>query len=967
MADKERLASFLDDLRMLETHGVGVTAEVSENGDLSPVGGLWAKLGKQTIDLARRGLLHVVVVAENQADVPDDYIDRDDQPLCVIKARTVADAIHQLNAQTLPRRAVREHERLACEHLDMLGHVAPIETLYQVTPLLREVKPSRSLPGMDAENAEAVYEVELSRWEEEFARPGLYQTVDLAEVFAQARRSKEGKEEAPRFVVIGPPGSGKSTLQQYLAWQAVQGRLQVCGRQLLPIRIRLQDWEAGTTREGLPEQDLVGYLTMKYQRLNPAPSDKLWKAWLHRGEVLLLFDGLDEIEGKALFINIFKRMLTDFPQCSAIVTCRTVSLEQHRSLCPDFPVFTVAGLSPGQREAFIRAFPGRSSTHYNPEQLIEQLKHLPQLSPLTANPLLLGVICYVGATLEKSALPTTRAELYDKVAGLLLERNPKRVTVHYPGEEPSLAEKAAVLGRVALQLFMAGGRRLTFTDQELTEAFKQALSEEGYGEAPAAWANALRKDVEQNSGIMQGNPRQGFFFFHLTVHEFLAASALANIVNKNGWETPIQKSGKPVSVARLMDRKAWEPAWQEVFSFLTGKLDAPLPLLSRLADKNRDDLFRHRLALAAMCLPEALAKLGQQPSVSDRITNEMLAVWVQHEQEETLPTVSHFTRTLPALGQVEGKIAGIPLLDWCCQQLRELNPDSRAAAVELMGLIGETVARRPVVLVLLTKILRDSRTDVVARAKTVTALRRIGPVASQQHPDLLSALEHVALHDANWFVRSEAIRAIEQMGSRVVEEAGKGRDATALRGVNTTSLTNQGHMSFSQNDLATLLQTLSNENLLARAQALSTLERLGASAAQCSETIPALIQVALHDRNSSLRAHATRVLGQLGRAVADHPSGLPTLVQVVVRDKDVGVRAQALHALGEIGDMAIRYPEVIPTLLNALQDEEGDVRFSASEALEKIMAQGVRIFQRKWKGIGRKRLEVKRVDELATL
>jgi HEAT repeat protein len=524
---------------------------------------------------------------------------------------------------------------------------------------------------------------------------------------------------------------------------------------------------------------------------------------------------------------------------------------------------------------------------------------------------------------------------------------------------------------------MAGDRRLTFTDQELTEAFKQALREEGYGEAPAAWANALRKDVERNSGIVQGNPRQGFFFLHLTVHEFLAASALANIVNKDGWETPIQSTGNPVSIARLMDRKAWEPAWQEVFSFLAGKLTEPLPLLSLLIDTNRDDLFRHRLALAAACLPEALSKLGQQPSVADRITGELLAMWMQHDQKETLPAVSHFTRTLPALGQVNGKVAGIPLLEWCCQQLCELNPALRAAAVELVGLIGETVARRPIVLTLLTEILRDSRTDVVARAKTVTALRRIGPATLQHYPDLLATLEQVALHEVNWFVRTEAIRTIEQIGGQITggpaREGGFGVPPFVKGGIGgisprgSTPLMIQEHVSFSQDDLPTLAQALANKDLQTRAQALSTLERLRAPAAQGPEAVSALIQVALHDKNGGMRSQATRVLSQLGQAVVDHPSGLHALVQIVVRDKDVGVRAQALHALGEIGDLTTRYPEVIPTLLSALQDKDGDVRFSAAEALEKMMAQGVRIFQRKWKGIGWKRLEVKRVDELTVL
>ena len=49
---------------------------------------------------------------------------------------------------------------------------------------------------------------------------------------------------------------------------------------------------------------------------------------------------------------------------------------------------------------------------------------------------------------------------------------------------------------------------------------------------------------------------------------------------------------------------AWLPAWQEVIVLLAGNLNDPLPLLEMLADEGKDDLFRHRLAVAALCLPE---------------------------------------------------------------------------------------------------------------------------------------------------------------------------------------------------------------------------------------------------------------------------------------------------------------------------------------------------------------------------
>ena len=57
----------------------------------------------------------------------------------------------------------------------------------------------------------------------------------------------------------------------------------------------------------------------------------------------------------------------------------------------------------------------------------------------------------------------------------------------------------------------------------------------------------------------------------------------------------------------LLDHKAWLEEWQEVFLFLAGTLEDPVPLLDILSDGNnirRDDWARHRLALAALCIAE---------------------------------------------------------------------------------------------------------------------------------------------------------------------------------------------------------------------------------------------------------------------------------------------------------------------------------------------------------------------------
>src|SRR5262249_27629792 len=128
------------------------------------------------------------------------------------------------------------------------------------------------------------------------------------------------------------------------------------------------------------------------------------------------------------------------------VTCRTVSTERHEQVCPDFPVFTLAGLEQPQQHAFIgtyfrrearpNAATGQSNNPEDPcaSALIEQLNRTPLMTPLVANPLLLSIICFVVDGPQGVTLPTTRGVLYEKALERLLAR-PPRVEVSWPNQE----------------------------------------------------------------------------------------------------------------------------------------------------------------------------------------------------------------------------------------------------------------------------------------------------------------------------------------------------------------------------------------------------------------------------------------------------------------------------------------------------------------------------------------------------
>jgi predicted NACHT family NTPase len=232
-------------------------------------------------------------------------------------------------------------------------------------------------------------------------------------------------------------------------------------------------------------------------------------------------------------------------------------------------------------------------------------------------------------------LPATRGELYDKaVEKLLTERQSQRVEAHYPGKAPEPDEKRAILAHVAFGLFAKNRERLlTFTGTELRQAFRKALSKAGYGKASALWANALRKDFVQNSGILRGSAAQGYCFLHPTFQEFLTAEALTSIVDdpdERGWQSRVKIGSKTWTVQESVNKKAWDPRWQEVIMLLAGQLRDPGPLFEIL-ETQKDDMFHHRLALAALCLPELTPTIRALYDITvNRITTAAFSLWWQH-------------------------------------------------------------------------------------------------------------------------------------------------------------------------------------------------------------------------------------------------------------------------------------------------------------------------------------------------
>ncbi len=966
-------ALLAEQLQALAVAQVTVTAAIDAAGRLSPVGGLWPKLLAAAQEAATVGLLRAIVVSAEQPDIPSELEHENAAPLRLLRAATLSEAIQTLYEEHGPRHAVRRHEQTHCATLDLLGRPVSLADHYQTLPLLREVSRDRLFRvGRSQEPEDDIYALQstdILRWEEELSGEHVtYEQVELDQLFAQFQSfAKNPKQTTPRFVVLGPPGSGKTTLTQYLSWRAAHDHLHAAGRRLLPARVRLSAWEKFAVATLGVDQQLFSYLTQQYSLLSPAPTAQQWRRWLQDGEVLLLFDGLDEIQGGSAFLTLLTTTLTTFASCPTVLTCRTVSFEQHRRICPDFLLFTLAGLDHTQRDAYIRSFPAVHSASYRPEVLSDHLRRSPQLRSLAATPLLLSIICYIADSATASPFPATRGQLYAAAVERLVMFRAQRLATMYPGAAPASHEKLAILQRAALQLFTHDERQLTFSGRTLGQALKDALYEEGYSDAAGPWANALLEDLLHNSGLLRGDAERGFFFFHLTIQEFLTAAALAVHVNDHGWSAPLTVAGKTVRASQLIQKKSWDPRWREVIVLLVGQLADPLSLLTVLTDGKKDDVFCHRLALAAQGLDEVQTTDRRSLfHIVNNVTERAISTWLSREARGCGAVVAHLTYVLPILEHLHGYIEKTPLRDWLRFRLRDPDPDVRAGIIEAFAHIGESLASDTETLAALAASLGDP--DVFVRIRAVEALRRMG-VTTLHHEDVLVALLQAGEHDREGFVRLSIKRTLEQfaVGMTPVPEA-VAAWLTRHPPQQQTTATERHKREKSFADPfspieagAASIAALHNPDPEKRMKAMLQLQQAEATQTSRLEALPALVEIVLHDPDGGVRARAADVLGQTGDLIQQQPH-IPMVLVVALRDRDAGVRAHAAVACGQFSLPTEHRQKMLTALYEALKDRNNEVRSAAAEALDQQMARGLRLF-RHWWG----RTVARTVEELAAV
>jgi energy-coupling factor transporter ATP-binding protein EcfA2 len=367
-------------------------------------------------------------------------------------------------------------------------------------------------------------------------------------------------------LIIGTPGSGKSTLVAYLASRLATGQLseELGWRdQPLPLVLTVRALQS----YALTERSIAQHLKCDVELVGGA---------LKQQNAFLLVDGMDEApeENRTKLIESLHRFVHRYPRIRIVATSRPAgSPGEVEQRLTEFKPFQLADLARQEVDEFIDKWclaaeqsirkdlvEAKKEAKNAANDLKRRLSESYSVQRIATNPLLVAILCVVHRFLGRT-IPEHRVTLYEKCTDALL----------YEWDRAKFNEDVAIGfldARSKLRLLTGIARKVhdehlaQIPEHEVIEHFRNILPDLG---RPSSDAKRIAEEIRDRSGLLV-EKRPGFFSFsHLTFQEYLCAldyvqrrdfTELVNKYKDNWWhEVIVLAAGVPGSDGGLIPRK----------------------------------------------------------------------------------------------------------------------------------------------------------------------------------------------------------------------------------------------------------------------------------------------------------------------------------------------------------------------------------------------------------------------------
>lgn len=378
-----------------------------------------------------------------------------------------------------------------------------------------------------------------------------------------------------KLMVLGKPGSGKTTFLKHLAIECNKGNFHA---NRLPIFIGLRRFADATRNNivrAMPALSLQEYIRQELQSCDFAAEDV--ESLLKSGMALILLDGLDEVLEQD--IEVVRQQIIDLSERyyknQFVLTCRT---QAQRYRLEGFKYVEVADFDQEQIEAFAKKWfeaVAINSEEKDPDRAAKFVEKLKQpknkrVRDLAVTPILLSLTCLVFNYLED--LPTNRAKLYKQGLEILLTRwdESRGIQRDEVYQNLSLSRKIKLLIQVASALFKEGD--YFFEQDKIQQLIANYLctlpnTKTDLDELQLDSRGVL-KAIEAQHGLLIERDREIYSFSHLTFQEYFTAREIVT-------------SCHPQALQNLV-MYITEKRWREVFLLVVGMLSNADELLQRM-------------------------------------------------------------------------------------------------------------------------------------------------------------------------------------------------------------------------------------------------------------------------------------------------------------------------------------------------------------------------------------------------
>lgn len=434
-----------------------------------------------------------------------------------------------------------------------------------------------------------------------------------------------------KLVIVGDPGSGKSTFLKYVALMLARSVLQnspatalekLCIQEPLPLPVFISCWDLSDFLRERREVQLTVLLDFLAERMTKRGfkiATQNLDTLLTTGNCCLLFDGLDEVptdRGRSLVSRLLEDCVTQFPENRYVITSRVRAYTGDTILKGEFARCDIQPFDANDRAQFLKnwmALLFESSlddvlvegTEANREfqSLIQSIEANDRIRPLAVNPLLLTVIAIVHW--NRKRLPEQRVDLYDECVDVLLgqrkeaehiqggptaEAFDEQAELQQKEERPWLRKRFA---EIALRILEGEGDNDEVSKSDIVKLLAPRFLDKGAKTQDEAEIRAeifLAKQ-ELRSGLLVSRREHSYRFVHLTFQEYLAA-----------WHLSNQEFDQ---VAQIIELRLRQQRWFEPLQLLGGewakqsdeKLDR---YLKWLIDRQGQSIIA-RAAVVALC------------------------------------------------------------------------------------------------------------------------------------------------------------------------------------------------------------------------------------------------------------------------------------------------------------------------------------------------------------------------------